>query len=171
MRIGLDGLKGRSNRIRQRRRREIFVAGEIIFPKLRRSDIMEAVRKDYAAPTGLEFGLGCGSTKMPRLRHSGRSRTTKPRPARQSGSLSGNAQTSRRRLAMTRQAMGEVSMPMLIKILISLRHLRAFGRKPFLDNPNCAFFRTIAAYPEAAQHNSSYPRNYTHNYKHCEYTI
>jgi hypothetical protein len=30
-------------------------------------------------------------------------RTTKPRPARQSGSLSGNAQTSRRRLAMTRR--------------------------------------------------------------------
>ena len=34
-------------------------------------------------------------------------RTTKPRPARQSGSLSGKAQTSRRRLAMTRQAVGE----------------------------------------------------------------
>jgi hypothetical protein len=34
----------------------------------------------------------------------GSSRTTKPRPARQSGSLSGNAQMSRRRLAMTRQA-------------------------------------------------------------------
>src|ERR1017187_7467068 len=33
----------------------------------------------------------------------GRSRTTKPRPARQSGSLSGRPQTSRRRLAMTRQ--------------------------------------------------------------------
>src|ERR1017187_6828560 len=31
-------------------------------------------------------------------------RTTKPRPARQSGSLFGRAQTSRRRLAMTRQA-------------------------------------------------------------------
>jgi hypothetical protein len=31
-------------------------------------------------------------------------RTTKPRLARQSGSLSGNAQTSRRRLVMTRQA-------------------------------------------------------------------
>ena len=31
-------------------------------------------------------------------------RTTKPRPARQSGSLSGRPQTSRRRLAMTRQA-------------------------------------------------------------------
>src|ERR1039457_3447705 len=31
----------------------------------------------------------------------GKSRTTKPRPARQSSSLSGNAQTSRRRLAMT----------------------------------------------------------------------
>jgi hypothetical protein len=45
---------------------------------------MEAVRKDYAAPTGLEFGLGCGSTKMPRLRRYGRSRTTKPRLARQS---------------------------------------------------------------------------------------
>ena len=65
---------------------------------------MVAVRKDYAAPTGLEFGLDYGSTKMPRLRRYGRSRTTKPRPARQSGSLSGNAQTSRRRLAMTRQA-------------------------------------------------------------------
>ena len=62
---------------------------------------MVAVRKDYAAPTGLEFCLGCGSTKMPRLRRYGRSRTTKPRPARQSGSLSGNAQTPRRRLAMT----------------------------------------------------------------------
>jgi hypothetical protein len=33
------------------------------------------------------------------------------RPARQSGSLSGNAQMSRRRLAMTRQAVGEISMP------------------------------------------------------------
>ena len=32
------------------------------------------------------------------------SRTTKPRPARQSGSLSGNTQTARRRLARTRQA-------------------------------------------------------------------
>jgi hypothetical protein len=31
----------------------------------------------------------------------GRSRTTKPHPARQSGSLSGNAQTARRCLAMT----------------------------------------------------------------------
>ena len=41
----------------------------------------------------------------------GKSRTTKPRPARQEHSLSGNAQTSRRRLAMTRQAMGEISMP------------------------------------------------------------
>jgi hypothetical protein len=41
----------------------------------------------------------------------GRSRTTKPRPARQSGPLSGKAQTSRRRLAMTRQAVGEISMP------------------------------------------------------------
>jgi hypothetical protein len=41
----------------------------------------------------------------------GKSRTTKPRPARQSSSLSGNAQTSRRRLAMTRQAVGEISMP------------------------------------------------------------
>jgi hypothetical protein len=40
----------------------------LIFQKLRRSDIMVAVRKDYAAPTGLEFGLGCGSTKMPRRR-------------------------------------------------------------------------------------------------------
>jgi hypothetical protein len=80
-------------------------------------------------------------------------KTTKPRPARQSGSLSGRAQTSRRRLAMTQQAVGEISMPMLIKILISLRHLRALGRKSFLDNPNCAFFRTIAAYPEAAQNN------------------
>ena len=39
------------------------------------------------------------------------SRTTKPRPARQSGSLSGRPQTSRRRLAMTRQAVGEISMP------------------------------------------------------------
>ena len=28
---------------------------------------MVAVRKDYAAPTGLEFCLDCGSTKMPRL--------------------------------------------------------------------------------------------------------
>jgi len=35
-------------------------------------------------------------------------RTTKPRPARQSGSLSGKAQTSRRRLAMTWQAVGEI---------------------------------------------------------------
>jgi hypothetical protein len=33
-----------------------------------RSDIMVAVRKDYAAPTGLEFGLGWDSTNMPRLR-------------------------------------------------------------------------------------------------------
>ena len=41
----------------------------------------------------------------------GRSRTTKPRPARQSGSLSGNAQTARRRLARMRQAVGEISMP------------------------------------------------------------
>ena len=40
-----------------------------------------------------------------------RSRTTKPRPARQSRSLSGRAQTSRRRLAMTRQAVSEISMP------------------------------------------------------------
>jgi hypothetical protein len=79
--------------------------------KLRRSDIMVAVRKDYAAPTGLEFGLGCGSTNMPRLRRYGRLRTTKPRPARPSGSLSGRPQTSRRRLAMTRQAVGEISMP------------------------------------------------------------
>ena len=31
---------------------------------------MVAVHKDYAAPTGLEFCLGCGSTKMPRLRRS-----------------------------------------------------------------------------------------------------
>ena len=46
----------------------------------------------------------------------GRSRTTKPRPARQSGSLSGNAQTSRRRLAMTRQAVGEISMPIMARI-------------------------------------------------------
>ena len=45
---------------------------------------MVAVRKDYAAPTGLEFGLGCGSTKISHLRRYGRSRTTKPRPARQS---------------------------------------------------------------------------------------
>jgi hypothetical protein len=44
---------------------------------------MVAVRKDYAAPMGLEFCLGCGSTMMPRLRRYGRSRTTKPRPARQ----------------------------------------------------------------------------------------
>jgi hypothetical protein len=29
-------------------------------------------------------------------------------------SLSGNAQTSRRRLAMTRQAVGEISMPIMI---------------------------------------------------------
>src|ERR1039457_2846011 len=43
----------------------------------------------------------------------GRSRTTKPRPARQSGSLSGRPQTSRRRLAMTRQAVGEISMPIV----------------------------------------------------------
>ena len=41
----------------------------------------------------------------------GKSRTTKPRPARQSGSLSGRPQTSRRRLVMTRQAVGEISMP------------------------------------------------------------
>jgi hypothetical protein len=33
------------------------------------------------------------------------------RPARQSDSLSGRAQTSRRCLAMTRQAVGEISMP------------------------------------------------------------
>jgi hypothetical protein len=41
-------------------------------------------------------------------------RTTKPRPARQSGSLSGRPQTSRRRLAMTRQAVGEISMPITV---------------------------------------------------------
>jgi len=29
---------------------------------------MAAVRKDYAAQTGLEFNFGFGSTKMPRLR-------------------------------------------------------------------------------------------------------
>jgi len=33
---------------------------------------MVAVRKDYAAPTGLEFCLVCGSTMMPRLRCHGR---------------------------------------------------------------------------------------------------
>jgi len=37
-------------------------------------------------------------------------RMTKPRPVRQSGSLSGNAQPSRNRLALTRQAVGEISM-------------------------------------------------------------
>jgi hypothetical protein len=44
-------------------------------------------------------------------RWDGKLRTTKPRPARQSSSLSGNAQTSRRSLAMTPQAVGEISMP------------------------------------------------------------
>jgi len=42
---------------------------------------MVAVRKDYAAPTGLEFCLGCGSTKMPRLRCYGRSQTSRRRLA------------------------------------------------------------------------------------------
>ena len=37
-------------------------------------------------------------------------RTTKPRPARQSGSLSGRAQTSRRRLAMTPAGGGEAGL-------------------------------------------------------------
>jgi len=32
---------------------------------------MVTVRKDYAAPTGLEFCLGCSSTMMPRLRRYG----------------------------------------------------------------------------------------------------
>jgi len=32
---------------------------------------MVAVRKDYAAPTGLGFGLGCDSTNMSRLRRRG----------------------------------------------------------------------------------------------------
>jgi hypothetical protein len=41
---------------------------------------MVAVRKDYAAPTGLEFCLGGGSTKMPHLRRYGRSRTPQLRP-------------------------------------------------------------------------------------------
>jgi hypothetical protein len=40
-------------------------------------------------------------------------RTTKPRPARHSGLLSGNAQTSRRRLAVTRQALLEIAQPFL----------------------------------------------------------
>jgi len=43
----------------------------------------------------------------------GRSRTTKPRSARQSGSLSGRAQTSRRRLAMTRQVSLKIAQPFM----------------------------------------------------------
>ncbi|MEI6078279.1 MAG: hypothetical protein WCS94_22055 [Verrucomicrobiota bacterium] len=37
------------------------------------SDIV-AIRKDYAAPTGLDFILVCGSTKMPRRWRSGEKR-------------------------------------------------------------------------------------------------
>ena len=36
-------------------------------------------------------------------------------PLIQSGSLSGRPQTSRRRLAMTRQAVGEISMPIMVR--------------------------------------------------------
>jgi hypothetical protein len=41
----------------------------------------------------------------------GRSRTTKPRPIFQRSLSSGSPHTSRNRLAMTRQAVGEMSMP------------------------------------------------------------
>ena len=70
-----------------------------------------------ALPAMCQFLLGNGMTsvEMPGYcrvsLQDGRLRTTKPRSARQSGLLSGNAQTSRRRLAMTRQAAGEISMP------------------------------------------------------------
>jgi hypothetical protein len=52
----------------------------------------------------------------------GRSRTTKPRPARQSGLLSGRPQTSRRRLAMTRQALLKIIG--LIDIIQAQLHLQ-----------------------------------------------
>jgi len=86
---------------------------------------MVAVRKDYAAPTGLmslahrmgEGGRRPGEGFVLRFY-----KDAAPTALRQvaddeaaSGapehSLSGNAQTSRRRLAMTWQAVGEISMP------------------------------------------------------------
>jgi len=93
---------GRFPFLEKARRADIFVAWRF----KNESSSVGATSPDYAAPLvavckDLEFGLGCGSTMMPRLRRYGRSRTTKLRSARQSGSLSGNAQTSRRRLAMT----------------------------------------------------------------------
>jgi hypothetical protein len=49
-------------------------------------------------------------------------RTTKPRPARQSGSLSGNAQTSRRRLAVTHKAWAKYRCQCHARILTTDGH-------------------------------------------------
>jgi hypothetical protein len=64
---------------------------------------MVALRKHLSSLTGLEtFPNREPSHKwLGYFQRQTNARTTKPRPARQSGSLSGNAQTSRRRLAMT----------------------------------------------------------------------
>ena len=83
-----------------------FMAGNIAtqFSESRQGrQALVAVRKDLSSLTGLEtFPNREPSHKwLGYCQRRGRSRTTKPRPACQSGSLSGNAQMSRRRLAMT----------------------------------------------------------------------
>ena len=47
----------------RRRREESLIRNE--------SRYLDSYNFEYAAPTGLEFGLGCGSTMMPRLRRYG----------------------------------------------------------------------------------------------------
>jgi hypothetical protein len=90
-----------------------FMAGNIAtqFSESRQGrQTMVAVRKHLSSLTGLEtFPNHEPSHKwLGYFQRQANAQTTKPRPARQSGSLSGRRQTSRRRLDMTRQAVGEV---------------------------------------------------------------
>jgi hypothetical protein len=55
------------------------------------------------------------------------------RPARQSGSLSGNAQTSRRRLAMTRQASLKIAQPFMAGLNV-INMKSPAGTKEFQSN-------------------------------------
>jgi hypothetical protein len=74
--------EGRMMKCRQARRAGIFVDMK---PPNESSSVRSgivAVRKDYAAPTGLGFILVCGSTNMPRLTALGTARRRKRQPGR-----------------------------------------------------------------------------------------
>ena len=102
-----------------------FMAGKsaIVFSKSRQGRKKSTDVRTFLSSLA---GLGAFPNREPSHKWLGYFQKPSTRPACQSGSLSGMTQTSRRRVAMTRQAVGEISMPIMLREFSSGR--RTHGR-------------------------------------------